>query len=188
MSIRTKMIALLALLFVILILIEITVQQSVLVPSFAELEREDARVSMKRIRYALDMTLERLEYSAADWGNWVDVYRFVQNPDEEFVSTNLTRVSMKELQVNALLIVDLDGRIVSSRAQELETGKLLDLDLAAGRTLPADFPWRANLADSKPAKGLLQTNQGVMMMAAAPILDGSGAGQSMGMVIMGRLL
>jgi len=182
------MIALLALLFVILILIEITVQQSVLVPSFAELEREDARVSMKRIRYALDMTLERLEYSAADWGNWVDVYRFVQNPDEEFVSTNLTRVSMKELQVNALLIVDLDGRIVSSRAQELETGKLLDLDLAAGRTLPADFPWRANLADSKPAKGLLQTNQGVMMMAAAPILDGSGAGQSMGMVIMGRLL
>src|SRR5208337_2998821 len=162
MSIRTKMIALLALLFVILILIEIAVQQSVLVPSFAELERDDAKVSMKRISYALDMTLEQLESSAADWGNWMDVYLFVQKPDEEFVAVNLTHVTMKELQVNALLIVDLGGRIVASRAQEFDTDKMLALDLAARRALPEDFPWRANLADGKPAKGLLQTEQGVM--------------------------
>ena len=74
MNIRTKMISLLALLFAVLIVLEIAVQRQVLMPSFAQLEREDAETSMKRIGFALDMTLEGLEVAAADWGNWADVF------------------------------------------------------------------------------------------------------------------
>src|SRR3984885_14914701 len=96
MNIRTKMISLLALLFAVLIALEIGVQKQVLMPSFAQLEREDADTSMKRIAFALDMTLESLELSAADWGNWADVYRFVQAPNTAFVKTNITPVAMKQ--------------------------------------------------------------------------------------------
>jgi two-component system, NtrC family, sensor kinase len=188
MNIRTKMISLLALLFTVLIALEIGVQKQVLMPSFAELERDDAETSMKRIGYALDTTLESLELTAADWGNWADVYQFVQSPDAAFVSANITPVAMKQLKVNAMLIVDLNGSYVLSSARNLDTGALLDLDLVARKALPEDFPWRKNLADGKPAKGLLRTNRGVMMIAAAPVLDGSGSGQPLGMVLMGRLL
>jgi two-component system NtrC family sensor kinase len=188
MNIRTKMISLLALLFTVLIALEIAVQKQVLMPSFAELEREDAETSMKRIGYALDTTLESLELTAADWGNWADVYQFVQSPNTAFVSANITPVAMKQLKVNAMLIVDLNGSYVLSSARNLDTGAPLDLDLVARKALPEDFPWRKNLADGKPAKGLLRTNRGVMMIAAAPVLDGSGSGQPLGMVLMGRLL
>ena len=188
MNIRTKMISLLALLFAVLIVLEITVQKRVLMPSFAELEREDAQTSMKRIRFALDTTLESLELSAADWGNWADVYQYVQSPNAAFVNANITPVALKQLKVNAMLIVDLHGGYVLSAARNLITGEALDLDLAARQSLPEDFPWRKNLADGKPARGLLRTNRGVMMIAAAPVLDGSGMGQPLGMVIMGRLL
>ena len=187
MNIRTKMISLLALLFAVLIALEIGIQKQVLMPSFAQLERDDAETSMKRIGYALDQTLESLELSAADWGNWADVYQFVQSPNAAFVSANTTPVAMKQLKVNAMLIVDLDGRYVSSTARVLDTGEPLDLDLAARKGLPENFPWRGNWA-GKPSRGLLGTNQGVLMMAAAPVLDGSGKGQPVGMVIMGRLL
>jgi two-component system, NtrC family, sensor kinase len=187
-NIRTKMISLLALLFTVLITLEIGVQKQVLMPSFAELEREDAQTSMKRIAYALDTTLEGLELSAADWGNWADVYQFVQSPNPAFLSANITLAAMKQLKVNAMLIVDLNGSYVVSSARNLYTGEPLDLDLAARRALPQDFPWRKNLAEGKPAKGLLRTNRGVMMIAAAPVLDGSGGGQPLGMVVMGRLL
>jgi two-component system, NtrC family, sensor kinase len=188
MNIRTKMISLLAVLFAVLIVLEIGVQKQVLMPSFAELERDDAETSMKRIGYALDMTLESLELTAADWGNWADVYQFVQSPNAAFVSANITPVAMKQLKVNAMLIVDLNGRYVLSSAKTLDTGEPLDLDLAARKALPADFPWRGNLAQGKTARGLLRTNRGVMMIAAAPVLDGSGSGKPLGMVIMGRLL
>ncbi|HEV7612773.1 MAG TPA: CHASE4 domain-containing protein [Steroidobacteraceae bacterium] len=188
MNIRAKMISLLALLFAVLIGLEVTVQRQVLMPSFAELEREDAETSMKRIGNALDMTLESLQLVAADWGNWADVYQFVQTPTPEFVSANITNVAMKQLQVNALLIVDLNGKYMSSTARSLETSDALDLDFAVREALPEDFPWRKNLREGRGASGLLRTNMGVMMIAAAPVLDGSGAGQSRGMVLMGRLL
>lgn len=182
------MISLLALLFAVLILIEIAIQQQVLLPSFAQLEREDAETSMKRIGYALDKTLEGLAVTAADWGNWADVYRFVQSPNKEFIEANITPIALKQLQVNAILIVDLQGRYVLSSARRLETGELLDLDWAERKALPDDFPWRKNLLDGKQVKGLLRTNQGIMMVAAAPVLDGSGNGPPLGMVLMGRLL
>jgi two-component system, NtrC family, sensor kinase len=188
MNIRTKMISLLALLFAVLIVLEIAVQKQVLLPSFAELEREDAETSMKRIGHALDMTLESMESLAGDWGNWADVYQFVQSPNVDFVNTNVTPGSMKQLKANVLLIVDLNGGYVLSSARVWDTGETLDLDLAARKALPEDFPWRKNLVDGKPARGLLRTNRGVLMMVASPVLDGSGSGQHLGMVIMGRLL
>src|ERR1700730_814547 len=188
MKIRTKMISLLALLFAVLIVLEIAVQRQVLMPSFAELEREEAETSMKRIGYALDMTLESVESMAGDWGNWADAYRFVQSPTVDFVNLNVTPATMKQLKANALLIVDLNGGYLFSSVRNLDTGAPLDLDLAARKALPEDFPWRKNLADGKPARGLLRTNRGIIMIAAAPVLDGSGGGQHMGMVIMGRLL
>ena len=188
MNIRTKMISLLALLFTVLIALEITVQRNVLMPSFAALEQEDAETSMKRIRYALDTTLDNLQLSAADWGNWADVYQFVQSPNPAFVSANITPVALKQLKINAMLIVDLNGAYVASSARSLATGDALALDLVSRGALPQDFPWRMNLGQGKPAKGLLRTNRGVMMIAAAPVLDGSGSGRPLGMVIMGRLL
>lgn len=188
MNIRTKLISLLALLFAVLIVLEIAVQRQVLMPSFAELEREDAQTSMKRIGNALDMTLDSLESMAGDWGNWADAYQFVQSPNAEFVNLNVTLATLKQLQTDALLIVDLNGGYLFSSARSLDTGEPLDLDLAARKALPEDFPWRKNLGQDKLSKGLLRTNKGVMMIAAAPVLDGSGGGRALGMVIMGRLL
>src|SRR6202451_4461700 len=180
MNIRTKMISLLALLFAVLIVLEIVVQQRVLMPSFAQLEREDAEISMKRIGYVLDRTLEGLELSAADWGNWADVYQYVRAPNAAFVSANITPVAMKQLKVNAMLIVDLNGRYVLASAKRLDTGEPMDLDLTPRKALPGHFPWLENLAQGKSARGLLHTNRGVMMIAAAPVLDGSGGGKPLG--------
>jgi sensor domain CHASE-containing protein len=188
MKIRSKMILLLALLFALLSALEILIQENVLMPSFAELEREDAEVSMKRIGYALDMNLEAMASTAADWGNWADAYRFVQDHNAAFVTANITPVALKQLKVNAMLIADMSGRILLSSARDLASGALLHIDLADLKALPDDFPWRKNLAEGKPARGLIQTNQGVMMIVASPVLNGSGGGRAMGTVILGRLL
>jgi len=188
MSIRPKVIALIASMLVVLGIVQIVVQQHILMPSFAELERDDARTAMRRINYALDLTLERLALSAADWGNWEDTYRFVADHNVNFVRANVTTVGLKQLQVNAMLVIDLDGNIVMSSTLDLGTEQPLDIDFAARRSLPADFPWRASLRAGRPARGFLQTNQGIMMIAGAPVLDGNGGGPSRGMVMLGRLL
>ena len=188
MKIRTTIISLLGLLFAVLILLEIGIQQQVLMPSFAELERDAARTSMKRIDYALDQALETLRLTAADWGNWADVYNYVRAPNPEFLAANITPVALKQLRVNALLIVDRAGRVVLATARDLESGAPLHLGALTGAALPADFPWLRNLAAGAPADGLIVTDAGIMMIAAAPVLDGSGRGDPLGMVVMGKLL
>jgi two-component system NtrC family sensor kinase len=175
-------------LFVILAGIEIAVQREILMPSFAELERDDARVSMRRIDYALDASLDSMTLAAADWGNWDEAYHYVQTPNEAFVRNNVTPVVLKQLQVNVIMIADLGGNVLLSIAGDLDGTPGPDLDFAKLKKLPADFPWRANLADGKPAKGLIRTSRGLMMIAAAPVLDGSGGGAHTGMVIMGQLM
>ncbi len=182
------MISLLALLFAVLIALEIVIQKQVLLPSFAALEHDDARTSMKRIDYALGRVLENLATTAEDWGNWADVYQFVQKPTAEFVKANINFVALKQLQINALMIVDLNGALVLAHARDLDSGEPLKIDLLEAKSLPDNFPWRRHLADGRSARGLIRTNRGIMMIASAPVLDGSGAGRSLGAVIVGKLL
>jgi two-component system NtrC family sensor kinase len=188
MNIRPKVTVLVASLFVILGVAEILVAQRVLLPSFADLERGNAHIAMRRIRNALDLATDRLALSATDWGNWADTYRFVQDHNQAFVTDNITQVALRELNVNTMLVVDHDGNYVLASELDLNSDQPLNLDFVTRKTLPADFPWRANLRDGVPAKGFVQTNRGILMMAAAPILNGTGQGPARGMVIMGRLL
>ncbi|HWS63459.1 MAG TPA: CHASE4 domain-containing protein [Steroidobacteraceae bacterium] len=188
MNVRTKMISVLALLFAVLIVLDIGIQKHVLMPSFAELERDDARTSMRRIDNVLNFTLDNLQLNAADWGNWADAYKFVQGLDTDFAKTNITAAALKQMQVNTVMLVNLKGNVVVASSGDLDSGAPIDIDLSANTVLPENFPWRRNVAEGKPAKGLIKTNRGVMMLAGAPILDGSGRGPWMGMVIMGRIL
>jgi two-component system, NtrC family, sensor kinase len=187
-SIRFKVIALIGAIFLMLGLAQVLVEKQVVMPSFAELERADARTAMRRIEYALERTLNELSLSAADWGNWADTYRFVQDHNPEFIAANISNIALRELNANALIIVDDDGRFVQTKDLDLQSDQPLKLDLTAHGALPADFPWQANLRSGKAARGLLPTNKGILMLAAAPVLDGAGRGPSRGMVMIGRLL
>ncbi len=188
MKIRPKVIALIAALFVVLGVAEIIVQKQILLPSFAELEHDDARTAMRRISYALELRLSGLAVSAAGWGNWSETYRFVQDRNSGFITANMTPTTLKQLNVCVMLIVDLDGSFALSEGIDLSSNRPLALDLLDRKALPVDFPWRANLREGRPAQGLLQTNRGVMMIAGSPVLDGNEGGPVRGMVILGRLL
>jgi sensor domain CHASE-containing protein len=180
MRIRLKVLLSLALLIVVLIAVEVAIQETVILPSFAELERADAETSMRRIRYALERSIESLQMTAADWSDWGELYQFMQNHNQAFLDTYTTPVAMAPLKVNLLLVAGRDRHVEIAYARDSNSGEILDLALAKLELLPAEL--------AKPLHGLLRTNLGIMMVATSPVLDGSGAGNSMGTVLMGRLL
>ncbi len=188
MTIKWKITALVAILFAVLGAAEMIVAKNVLMPSFTELESKEAEIAMRRVQYGMDQTLDQLALTAGSWGNWTDAYRFAQDHNRTFVAEQVTAAGLTQLNINALLFSDLSGHILASDAIDLKSGKEFDLDLTSAHELTENFPWRANLADGRPAKGLLKTNRGILMVAAAPVLDGYGHGPSRGMVIIGRLL
>jgi sensor domain CHASE-containing protein len=187
-KIRLKIIALIGAIFAILVWAEVLVERHVVMPSFAQLERADAQTAMRRIANVLDRTLTELELLATDWGNWEDTYRFVEDHNPDFVAANISNIALRQLNVNVLMIVDRDGKLVEARDLDLQTDEPLALELTSRPQLPADFPWRANLRSATPVRCLLRTSRGVLLLAAAPVLDGHGNGPSRGMVVIGRLL
>ena len=180
--------ALVAGLFGALIAMEVVIQEHGIMPSFASLERADALTSMTRVGYALNRTLDELESTASDWSDWGELFQFMQDRNPGFLTTYTTPVAMAPLKVDMLLLVGRDGAVVFSAARKSGSDKLPPIDLAERSALPEDFPWRRDLTTGRSMHGLMRTNQGVMMLAAAPILDGSGKGESHGLAILGRLL
>jgi sensor domain CHASE-containing protein len=187
-NIRLRVIALIGAIFAILVWAEVLVEQHVVMPSFAQLERADAQTAMRRISYALDRTLSELGLLATDWGNWEDTYRFVEDHNYAFVAANISNIALRQLNVNVLMIVDRDGHLVLAHDLDLQSDQPLGLELTSAPELPADFPWRANLRAATAVRCLLHTSRGILLLAAAPVLDGHGNGPSRGMVIIGRLL
>jgi two-component system, NtrC family, sensor kinase len=188
MSLRIKVIGSLALLFAALSVAAFLIQLRVVEPSFARLERANARTAMRRVDYAIDRDLETLQNDATDWANWEDAYRFVLGRNPKFVATNFTHTAIAQIQIDSILIVDLKGRILAWTGDVIPTKLSLQGSLEDGGSLPASFPWRRDLGTTRAVHGLVKTNLGVMMIAGAPILNGTGSGRPTGMTIVGRLL
>ena len=188
MKIRYKVITLLAALFAVLGVTQFLVQQQILLPSFAELERDAARKDMDRVAYTLGRELDLLGITARDWSNWADTYAFMHDHNLSYVTANLTNDALSSLRVNVLAFVDLDGRYVWSVGWDPKSNALLKIDILAGGGLPPDHPWRSALQDGRKVSGLLRTNRGPLMAVFAPILNGFGQGPHRGMILLGRLV
>ena len=188
MKIRWKVVMMIAALFAVLGVTAVFVAYEVLMPSFTSLEYREADVAMRRIQSALDRTLAQLSLSAGSWGNWTDAWRFAADHNQTFVREQVTQSGLKQLNINALVFSDLDGQFIASATVDLQTERPIDLSFVSGRRLTRDFPWRDNLREGRLVHGFLRTNRGVLMLAAAPVLDGFAQGPSRGLVIMGRLV
>jgi signal transduction histidine kinase/CheY-like chemotaxis protein len=186
MKLRSRVIALIVLLFTVLAFAQLLVQRSILMPSFAQLERQAARTDMERVTYALSGDIEQLAITARDWSNWLDTFTFMKDRNEGYVAANLATDAITSLRLNALAFVDLNGRFIWSTATE--AGKDIRLDFISRGELAPDHPWREALREGHPVSGLLDTSRGPLLAAMSPVLDGSGAGEHRGMVLMGRLL
>ena len=153
MKIRAKVVALLAAVFVALTFVEWCVGQAFLLPRFEAIELDTARTAMKRIEYGLHQTLNEIQVSATDWGNWKDTYEFIRNHNPQFEQDNLSQSAMKQLRLTTLAFVDLNGTIVLSKSMDADTGAFMPLDLFPQGSLPDDFVWRENLQSGQTGTG-----------------------------------
>ena len=188
MTVRAKLFVSVAGVLLALLLVEIGVIGGFLLPRFEQIETGNAQASMRRIDLGVHNALAGLRVSATDWGNSADTYRFMQERNADYPAENLNVIAMKQLHLTMLAIIDPGGTIVWSYSFDPATGKPLKIDVLEGPQLPAGFPWLASLHDGKSHDGLIATNQGVMLAAVAPILNGYAQGPLRGLMFMGRLL
>ena len=186
MRVRAKVTILLALLFAALIAAQWVIQQRLVLPRFVELERDSARTDMQRVVLAVGREQQALSAQAADWGNWQELWKFMEGRNPGFVQASLTDVSFRIAKIDYMAVIATDGRFKWSHGPYSESGRSLKLHLNG--TDQFEPAWWQALSSGQPVSGLIATDRGVLVASGAPILDGFGHGPARGLVIMGRLL
>lgn len=112
MSVKFKIVAVILILLGVLLAGNHIVLDSAIIPSFEELEVAESERNVRRVRKALEREVEMVARTAADWGEWDDVYRYVADPCEEFIESNLPNGTFDTLKFNVMFMYDTEGRVV----------------------------------------------------------------------------
>jgi diguanylate cyclase (GGDEF)-like protein len=193
MSLKNKVLLSLICLFFLYGVLDYGIQRFIVLPKFAELEKNQARENLQRTVFAIESEVGHLNSACHDWAAWDDTYTFVNYRGDEYIRANLAFDSFKSLGINLLYYCDLRGRVVWGKIYDLHTGNELDLAEFPADALPADHPLLQQkltgmaLSDASTS-GVYVTGKGPILVAARPILMSNNIGPVMGTLIMGKFL
>ncbi len=156
--------------------------------SFGRLERDDAVDEVLRARNVFDDDLQNIDTVLRDWAVWDDAYAFMANPNQYFISSNLTPGVFENLRLDVIAFLDTRGELVFGKRYDAASRGLLppypDLLPALEPVLGAP----QDTGDGKTVSGVLSISEGPLLLAAEPILTSAGEGPPRGTLVMGRLL
>lgn len=187
-SIKTQVTRLLAGLAVLFVAMTWAVQVFVIQPSFASLERDDARKNLLRCTDAIDSDLQNLCSLVRDWSAWDDTYRFVTEHDDSFRETNLMETTFSNTNTEFVCFLTSSGEILWGKCYDTERGEYLEMPELFRYVLePSNGFGRFRSVDDVHA-GIIITSRGPMLLASRPVTTTDRKSEISGAVLMGRFL
>jgi PAS domain S-box-containing protein len=186
MSIRKKILIIIAAAVFSLILVLYLTSESLLLKSYNDLEERNAAQNIERIKLALSSDIDDLRTTNTDWAHWNDTYNFIKDGNKEYIDSNLNSDSFNYLKINFILFLDVDGHIVLTKALDYKTEAFAPADnlvwhLLAGGNLLCH-------SETDEFSGIVALPEGNFIISSQPILTNSGKGPVRGTLIMGRYL
>ncbi len=187
MSLRLKTLVILLAVLVGLIAALLLTAQTVLLTNLEALERQAILRDLERAQNGLARELERIGASAQDYARWDDTYVFIQSPTSEYIELNMSANTLTNLDINAVVFLDTDGRVVFAKAVNLESGQERPLPDGLLAALTSGSPL-VKLQASDTPQGILLTDEGPVLVAARPIQDSEARQPPRGSLVFAALL
>ncbi|RJP79270.1 MAG: response regulator [Desulfobacteraceae bacterium] len=164
-------------------------QHLVILPSFAALEKEEARKNLERCLDTIQGEIHHLVMISGDWALWDDTYRFVQDRNPEYIESNLHWGSLEGASgINLIYIVAANGDIVWGEAYDSSQKGKIDMPDFPETRFPKNHSLMNHDVRDYEKSGIFLTKQGPMFIVSRSILKSSGEGPPMGFLIMGRFI
>ncbi|MDL5050696.1 histidine kinase [Oscillatoria amoena NRMC-F 0135] len=155
---------------------------------FDELERNRNLEHAKGVVLVINRDANSLSHLLAGWAYWEETFLFLTGENPRYFKEYFTLPVMRETGIDMVVIFDLNDRYVYSRR--------LEMDRSTSGEIPGEVveKIRQALPDLIPAKidgfkwGLLETDQGVMILTCRHVSDDRITRPSQGYILFGRLL
>jgi diguanylate cyclase (GGDEF)-like protein/PAS domain S-box-containing protein len=163
------------------------VVQAVLLKSYRELEQDAIAQSTEQVVRALAAELRQIGLVGNDYASWDEMYEFVRTADPEFVANNFSEPGLRDLELDAVWVIDEAGREVFLAEQTPEPARY---------ELPAPAPLTATLRAALPRLQalpsgrlpLLRLGSDLALVSIHPIIRTDRSGPERGQLIMLRRL
>jgi signal transduction histidine kinase len=167
-------------LFILLILFS----QTVLLQSYARLERREMMQNAWRVINALHDDLASLSSHNYDWADWDDAYNFMEGTYHNFPDVNLSNSVFVNNGINVMLFLNEQGSVFYSKALNLQSQQIIPIPEQIYAYLQPNSP----LLRPQPTSGIVMIASTPMLIAASPISSSTVAGASDSTLIWGRFL
>ena len=188
MSIKRRMILILAVLALVFLSAAIAVVNLAVTPAVTSLERDLANENVERVKQYIQSELDYLQGNNQDWAEWDETHQFMLGQNDAFPISNLADESLMTLRINALYLVDPDGRLVWGRLLDLETGLPIPAEEGFLRPLSEESRLVTHRTVDSKAVGILRTHGAPMLLTSFPVLNNQRQGPIAGSLIFGRSL
>lgn len=191
-SLHSKVIVIVAGVFVLFGMINLTIHQFIVFPSFVSLEQDEAIKNSKRVVQAIQREVNHLDSLAFDWAAWNDTYDFVKNRSVDYIEDNLIDNTFISIELNLLCIYDIDGKLVWGKGFDFEKEEEIEFIDFIGKDLPKNHPLISYNTENKKLadinkSGFYMTSRGPMIFASRPIIKSSNEGPVRGSLVFGKL-
>jgi PAS domain S-box-containing protein len=152
---------------------------------FSEIEQHQILDSLKAVRHELDDNVRQLDAFVWDWSSWDDTYRFVQDRNSRFVTSNLPLSTFLDQGLSAIVIRDACGDTVYARGvtEQGEDDPALLKEIFP--VIKGDMP---PLGGDGGRGGIARIGDTFQLLAVRPILTSEGQGPVMGTLAMAKPL
>lgn len=187
-TLRRKVLVLFGLIFLATAAIPNLVAWHFILQGYRDLEEDRIREDLSRATDALSREAENLDLTVRDWAFWDDTYAFVAHPDPAYVQVNLTESTFQELNVQAIVFLDVSGRVVYAKGAGLEAERESPVPHGLFSHLRSESPLLETISNVEGVYGLLLLPEGPFIVSSEPILTSDMEGPPRGALIMARML
>jgi sensor domain CHASE-containing protein len=189
MMLRTKVVLILLAFFALFGALDLALQRIVILPSFVELETDEARKDLDRALRSVSAELSHLTMVVVNDAQWDDAYEFVVDANERHIEENLGGNDVfVTYKINLIHYYDTDGKLVWGAEGDIETGERLEIPGLTGRDLGPDHVLLRRSGPTTGTAGIYMSKMGPLLVSAQPILTSEIEGPERGTLVMGKRL
>jgi len=161
-----------------------------LLPGFQKIEDEAAINNVNRAVDALNSNVSQLDQKASDWSNWDDTYAFVKDHNKKYVDSNLQNESLANLGIDYMLFFNSSNQLVAMKHVQFDSPDLPSIPLDQGMKdlFGPTSPLLQHSTITDVHKGVVNTPEGIIMIASRPILTSQVTGPSRGTLVFAQYL
>ncbi|MFA5025367.1 MAG: CHASE4 domain-containing protein [Candidatus Shapirobacteria bacterium] len=163
--------------------LSLTIYQ-IMTVSFQKVENQRVERNIRRVEAVIDDRFSQLSSKLSDWSSWDDTYKYIEDNNEEYVTSNLIEESFASIGVDEVLFINKNGilvnqigvgktyvsGIVNEVSQNFASGSaLLEVDLETGIN-----------------KGIIAVDKLLLLYVTREILKTDGSGDPNGYLVFGR--